>query len=325
MITPPLTDEGAVPVGPASMKAHRLRRLVGFTIGLGLFGAAVWVIARGGADFRSALDAARHAPWWLGAAVVVLPLVNWLLVGTSFWVLQNRYGSVGWREMLALIASAWLLNYLPLRPGMFGRLAYHKHVNQIRYADSARVLVYSVSLTGVSIGLLLVIAILVRFGGAWGWVWCVPAPIVMGAAAIALRPHGPLWWRLATSALLKYLDMMVWIWRYAAAFALIGSPLDFQTALFVAAVSQAAFLIPLAGNGLGIREWGVRAASAVQIGLLADVVNRAAEVTVSLPLGLVGTAWAARRMARLRAERGILARPTPEQAASGGPDPESGR
>lgn len=302
------------------------RGLVGFVVGVALFAAAVWAIASNRGEIDSALQSARQAPWWVVAAVVVLPVVNWLLVGTSFAVLQNRYGPVGLGEMLALIGSAWLLNYLPFKPGMFGRLAYHKHVNGIRYADSARVLVASVSLTAGSIGVLLVIALLVRMSPpAWGWLWCVPVPVLLGIASLVLAPRGPWWWRLALAGLLRYLDTMVWIGRYAAAFAMVGSPLDFQTALFVAAVSQIALLIPLAGNGLGIREWGVRAASAVQIGLLADVINRAAEVAVALPIGVAGSIWAARMLARHRAEAAPEIRTPPEQIVSDQQEPESGR
>ncbi len=277
------------------------RHIAGFALGAALFVAAIWAIASNRGEIDSALESARRAPWWVVAAVVVLPVINWLLVGTSFAVLQNRYGRVGLGEMLALIGSAWLLNYLPFKPGMFGRLAYHKHVNGIRYADSARVLVASVSLTAGSIGVLLVIALLVRMSPpALGWLWCLPVPVLLGIAALVLPRHGPWWWRLALAGLLRYLDTMVWIGRYAAAFAMVGSPLDFQTALFVAAVSQIALLIPLAGNGLGVREWGVRAASAVQIGLLADVINRAAEVAVALPIGLAGSLWAARILSEHR-------------------------
>ena len=288
------------------------RRVAGFTVGVALFAAAIWAIASNRGEIDSALESARRAPWWVVAAVIVLPVINWLLVGTSFAVLQNRYGRVGLGEMLALIGSAWLLNYLPFKPGMFGRLAYHKHVNGIRYADSARVLVASVSLTAGSIGVLLVIALLVRMSPpALGWLWCVPVPVLLGIAALVLASRGPWGWRLALAGLLRYLDTMVWIGRYAAAFAMVGSPLDFQTALFVAAVSQIALLIPLAGNGLGIREWGVRAASAVQIGLLADVINRAAEVAVALPIGLAGSLWAARILAKHRARPVVTHKQSP--------------
>lgn len=303
-MTDATTDDGPVPepVSPVT----RTRRVVGFVIGAGLFAAAVWAIATGGTDFRSAFDAARHAPWWMVTGILLFPLLNWLSVSVSFHVLHNRYGPVGRVEMAALIASAWLLNYLPLKPGMFGRLAYHKKVNGIRFADSARVLVVNIALTGFSIAALMLIALLVRatgseWGWAWGWVWCAPVPAALGAAALVLwhrrERFGDSPWRVAVAAILRFIDMMTWVGRYAASFALIGSPLSFDSAVLVAVVSQVALLIPLAGNGLGLREWGVRAATE-PVGLLADVVNRAAELAVSIPLGLAGSAYAARRLTK---------------------------
>ncbi len=297
MIGPLPSDEGPP---PARSGASRARRVAGFVVGVLLFAAAVWVIARSGADLRASLDAARAAHWAVVASVVGLPVLNWLLISVSFRVLQSRYAPVGWVEMGALIGSAWLLNYLPMKPGMLGRFAYHKHVNGIRYADSARVLVISVGLTALSIGALLLIALLVQVSDpAWGWAWCLPVPVGLALASTLLAPRGPWAWRLAVAGLMRYLDMMVWVGRYAAAFALVGSPLDFRTSVLVAAVSQVALMVPISGNGLGVREWGVRLASS-PIGLLADVVNRAAEVTVALPIGVVGSLWAARRLSRAR-------------------------
>lgn len=316
------------PASPSKTLGKRARGLIGFLVGLTLFAAAVWAISSDEHDLELSWAAARDAHWTLVAAVIVLPVINWLLISLSFRFLQSRYAPVGFGEMSALIASAWLLNYLPLKPGMIGRLAYHKHVNGIRYADSARVILVSVTLSGLSIGVLVGIALLVRFSGpAWGWAWCLPVPVALALAAIALRNRGLWWWRVAAAGLMRYLDMMVWIGRYAASFALIGSPLDFQTALLVAAVSQVALMIPISGNGLGIREWGVRAVTS-PAGLLADVVNRAAELVVSLPIGVVGTIWATRRLTRLknsRPARGRRDASEPEQEPSGGRGDESGR
>ena len=283
---------------PALGRRHRVRAVVGFAIGLALFGAAVWAIASGEHDFRASIEAARHAPWWLVALMLALPIANWLVVSESFRALTCRYAQVGRAEMAGLIGSAWLLNYLPMKPGMFGRLAYHKHVNGVRYADSARVLGFSVSMTGVSLGLLVVVAALVRTGGP-AWVWCTLPAVGLGVAAVALRRRGPWTGRVVYTALLRYIDSMIWVARYAAAFALVGSPLSFADAVAVAAVSQVALLVPISGNGLGVREWGVRLVTS-PVGLLADVVNRAAEVAVALPVGLIGSAWSVRRLRAFR-------------------------
>jgi hypothetical protein len=316
------TDHDAPPAAPRA----RAQRIVGFVVGVALFGAAVWAITHGGADLEASLRAARSAHWSVVALVLGLPVLNWLLVSVAFRVLHSRYAPVGWGEMAALIGSAWLLNYLPLKPGMFGRIAYHKHVNGIRYADSARVIAISVGLSAGSIGALALIALLAGATGGGSWLWCVPVPVGLVALALATASRGPWAWRLAVAGLMRYLDMMVWIARYAAAFALVGIPLDFRTSLFVAVVSQVAIMLPIAGNGLGIREWGVRLATE-PAGLLADVVNRAAELTVSLPIGVAGTVWATRRLGRARRGRtgGRVAGGGIGLDAGGDPSDESGR
>lgn len=293
---------------PAEGPRHRVRTAVGFVIGLGLFGAAVWSIALGDHGFAESWAVARAAPWWLVAALVALPVVNWLLVSESFRVLTCRYAPVGRAEMAGLIASAWLLNYLPMKAGMLGRLAYHKHVNGIRYADSARVLGVSVSLTGVSLGFMIGAGVLMRLGGS-PWVWAGLPALGLLIASVVLRGRGPWFGRVAYAALLRYLDSLVLVARYAVAFALIGVPLSFEDAVLVGIIAQLAFLVPI-GNGLGVREWAVRFAT-LPVGLLADVVNRAAEIAVALPLGLAGTAWSVREMRAHRAEH--------PQKGSGGP------
>ncbi|MCA9299560.1 MAG: hypothetical protein KDA28_10865, partial [Phycisphaerales bacterium] len=100
------------------------RRLIAFAIGLLLIIAALVAVATQRHALRAALDSLGSAPWWMVVLLIVLPLGNLVTVSTSFAVLTNRYGRVGWTEMLALIASAWLLNYLPMRAGMVGRFAY---------------------------------------------------------------------------------------------------------------------------------------------------------------------------------------------------------
>lgn len=282
-------DESAAPARPA-----RARAIIGSLSGLALFAAAIWAIASQRETLASGLDAARHAPWWLVLAVVVLPLANWLVISESFRVLTGRYARVGRAEMAGLIASAWLLNYLPMKPGMLGRIAYHKHVNGVRYADSARVVGFGLLLTGVSLGILIVVALLVRTAGP-AWIWCSVPAMVLGLASIVTRSRGPWAGRLVYGAFLRYLDSMIWVCRYAAAFALVGAPLDFADSVTVAAVSQVALLIPVSGNGLGVREWGVRLVTS-PAGLLADLVNRAAEVAVALPLGIAGSLWSARKL-----------------------------
>jgi uncharacterized membrane-anchored protein len=58
------------------------------------------------------------------------------------------------------------------------------------------------------------------------------------------------------------------------------------------------------GNGLGVREWAVAVAAPVlggyerDAGLAAELVGRAVDVAVAVPLGLLAAAWLIRRVAR---------------------------
>jgi hypothetical protein len=99
----------------------------------------------------------------------------------------------------------------------------------------------------------------------------------------------------------------VWTLRYWVVFAIADSPVTMAQAAAVAAVSQVAMSVPLVGNGLGLREWAVgllRAslpawygvAAASSAGLTADLVNRAAELLVAVPVGLLCAAAVTRRI-----------------------------
>ena len=122
----------------------------------------------------------------------------------------------------------------------------------------------------------------------------------MIVAAVAMprsRPFG-------IAALIRYVEVMLLAVRYQAAFALIGSPVDFSSALTIACVGLVATMIPLTGNGLGLREWAVGVAALIvtpyvlELGLAADLINRIVEALVVAVLGLAAFAWlAARRKA----------------------------
>ena len=106
---------------------------------------------------------------------------------------------------------------------------------------------------------------------------------------------------------LRVADLIVWTLRYWVVFAIADSPVSMAQAAAVAAVSQVAMSVPLVGNGLGLREWAVgllRAslpawygvAAASSAGLTADLVNRAAELLVAVPVGLLCAAAVTRRI-----------------------------
>lgn len=288
------------------------RKLVTFTFGVLMLLAAAWAVVGTEGLIARASASVRGAPWWLIAAAVALPIANWVLVSWSFAVLTRRYGQVGSGEMTALIGAAWLLNYMPVKPGLIGRLAYHKKVNGIALTDSARVLACAILLTGAAL-----VTILAASGvqARMKLEWPMAAAGVGGIGLIVggmLSRWGEHGWRYALAYVARLLDCLVWVVRYLVVYRLVGEPVTVGQAAAIAAVSQMVLLVPVIGNGLGLRELAVGIVGAAlpawygaggpgpqrADGWAADLVNRASELVVALPVGLLCAAWVAGRLGR---------------------------
>ncbi|MEZ6244216.1 MAG: hypothetical protein R3B57_14370 [Phycisphaerales bacterium] len=296
----PEPDETATAAGPRPI----LKRVLGFVVSVSLFALALAAVGIRRDDLAQAATHASHAPAWLVVTLAILPALNLVLIGTSLWFIMARYGRVGLVEMNQLIFTAWLLNFLPMKPGLMGRVAYHKRFNHIRVRDSARALVESMALSAISIGVLLIVALAVR--GAVGTLpvllaTCAPALALVLAAGVASSRWVPVA-RLLAAMALRYLDILVWVARYALIFQLIGADLTLADVVLVTTASQLAQLVPFAGNGLGIREWAVGVVGkasglSMPVALSADLVNRASELVLAVPLGF-GALWAVTRRVR---------------------------
>lgn len=291
------------------------RSIAGFCIGAVLLCAAVWVVWKDRAQLSDAWDRARDADWWLIALLICLPWVSWTLTSVMYCTLMNRHSRrssrqhVGLGEMHAVLASAWLMNYLPARPGMFGRLAYHKVVNDIPFRESVRASIVAIACGIASMLLLTGVTLSANAMGLHG-----PAALILLAApalcaaclAAAVGSKDARRETIARTAWalsVRYLDVLSWMARYVVAYQVLGRPLSLVEAGAFTVVSQIAAMVPLVGNGLGIREWsegllGPRLTNAIpqQLALSAGLLNRAAEVVAALPVGLICGAWVARRM-----------------------------
>ncbi len=298
-------------------KANHSRQTRWFRIGGFIAGALLVVLAIAAAlrqdpdAVRRSFDALGQHPWWFVLLFLALPLLNWLSISTSIWFLLSRFGRLGVAETLGLIGMAWLLNYLPMRPGMVGRIAYHKAVNGISIRHTGQTLIEGTVITAICSGIMLLGAVVLRgVDTALAWSLLIVVPMLAGAvASIALWATKPLTARYCAAGALRVLDMAVWAGRYAMAFAIVGTSIDLPAALVLAVASQVAMLIPIAGNGLGIREWLIGALAAglpaamlggtdanLSQGLTADVLNRFVEVLVAVPLGLMCLGVIVRRL-----------------------------
>ncbi|MCI0630632.1 MAG: hypothetical protein L0Y44_08275 [Phycisphaerales bacterium] len=283
----------------ATSKSKSWWRVAGMIAGALLLGAALYMVWRQ----RETLSAARAAIQSMPTDRLVLYLavaagsvvLNIVLSALLFSALMSRYGKVGLLEMQALIASATLMNYVPLRPGFFGRIAYHRAVNQIAVVDSTKTVLAAAGLSAAIAGYL-ALAVTLSAGVSIDLRLLVALPLaaILIGAAIA---KGSRLWLLAASA--RYAEVLVIAARYLAVFALIGSPIDFRDALAFGCVSMIAGMVPFFGNGLGLREWAIGlvapllTAYQMELGMTADLVNRAVELTVALAAGSIGLVWLA--------------------------------
>jgi hypothetical protein len=300
---------------------RRVAVLLAQGAGLALLVAAVVVVVQQRGELAGAWSAARSAPWPLLAAMLLLPLVNWAITSTIFWALMRGHGRVGLWEMSALIGSAWLLNMLPFKPGLVGRIAYHKAISNIPIRTTLAVTL--IALLSGSAGIMIALGAQVAFDAELRAV--VPrdrlVAIALGVGVLAAAVAGAIavrrGWKeirrhagaLALAVLLRIADTHVWALRYVLAFRLIGHEQPYGVCVVIAGVSQIAGQIPIS---LGFREWvvggsasmlrgtplrGLQGASAAP-GLMADLLCRAVEIACALPVGLISSAWIYRRLAR---------------------------
>jgi hypothetical protein len=271
--------------------ARHLRAAL-MTAGALLLVAAVIAVVLERDVLGQALQAVRRPRAGPALLLVLAVAANVAMTGLLSALLIRRHGLVGHLEMQALVAAATLLNFLPLKPGPLGRIAYHRAFNAIPAALTVRTMLQAAALSAGSAAYM---AGGLAAGGLIGApLWAiVAAPLPLLAAGAAL---GTLrFW--CGAAALRYLEVLVWAVRYHAAFALVGSPVGPGPALALAAVGMITMLVPFLGNGLGVREWAVGVAApyltpyVLAMGLAAELVNRAAEVLVAAVLGGAGMIW----------------------------------
>lgn len=310
-------------------KPRRWLAWVGFALGIGLLAGAIWLILhRDPEALRDLIGRLREAPLWVGVVIVLGPVVNWLLVSSCLWMLLRRHGKLGWGEMNAVVGSAWLLNHLPMRPGLIGRVGYHKLVNGIRVRDAIESTAWSLGLAAVAgvMGLALAFAMPANAGLAQAVLVLSGPVVVLGglAAGAAVFGRTNAGWLLGSLAA-RYADLATWAARYAVVFWLMGLEVSPVQIIVITGVSQVAQLVPIAGGGLGLREWlvaiaagwfaesqnaldaadqsGVMLSGAFDAALGADLINRAAETLVVIPVGLIGSWLVARSVRRVRAAK----------------------
>lgn len=296
-----------------SLRGRRAQWLV-FLLTIVLLLGVVWKLSAGGDWTTLAHSLAAASPIQL-AALVACPVLNLVLTAATFWILTNddrpESPRVSFAEMSGLIVAASVVNLLPIKAGVVGRIAYHKVWNGIPVRQSVRVVIIELLASAVACALLLGVTVASEHAAGPGPMWLAAPLIMLACCGIVLRACRRPAWRAVSAVALQYADMLVWAWRYLACFAVMGRSLSSLQAAALTIVAQATSLLPLGGSSLGLREWAIGlvapslpkwagdpAAASVAQSLSADLLNRAGELLAIVPLGLVAAAWVARRVSR---------------------------
>lgn len=319
-------------------RTGRKARVIACAVGVVLIAAAVWGVARDPGVAHRLWEGVPAWPWWAVPMLIGLPCMNWLLTSAGFYTLTRPRSPISLGEMTALIGSAWVLNFFPLSPGLLGRVAYQRTLHGLSVRTNVRIIAESIFLGWAGVAVVLPVLMLAGRGRLDVALGLIPLSIIGVALLAGLGRHpgrGTLGRAWALTLLLKVADVATWTARYHLVFHLAGTQLTLVQSLGVAVVAQTAMLVPLIGNGLGIREWAVgllgglvpAAAASTAAGLGADLINRAGELLAAIPVGLVCAAG----LARLHRGRKSAARPGAGSPIKTDPvgavqaDPRSGR
>ncbi len=299
-------------------------RIAGLFVGLALFAVAIYFAMREREEFAKALEALRDPPPAAVALVLCSILVGALLTSLLFHILMRRFARIPFWEMAAIIAASTVANYLPLKPGFVGRVAYHRVRHGIRATHTLRTILEAIALSGTVASLFLLSLFALRTLAQHGFTlgghplegeWALLAPSVLGLGVFVPRLR-----TLAQALLVRQGELALWTLRYWAVFRLVGAPIELETAIVLGSVSVIATLVPGISNGLGVREivigilapWISQDSVSTPQAVVAELVHRAAELVVMVPAGLASIYALFRHNTRL-----ALARAATDERADG--------
>ena len=298
--------EGISPHAAAQAKSRRwyawrvLAMVVGFLM---LAGAIVMVVLQRD-TIASALQAMSQPQPGPILLLIGSMLATIFVTGVQFNLLLSRY-RLPMFEMQGLIAGSALLNFLPLKAGLLGRITYHQVVNGIRPLETVQAMLMARGSGLVVIGLT-ALALFIRDladGPLWAYALI---PAVIPGWFLMLRFTRT----AALVVILKYGDLLLMAIRYQCAFILMDESIGFEVCMGLACIGMLAGAIPFLTGGIGLREWLVGwftsiliiMPGALELGLLADLINRGIELLVLIPIGGASVLWLRTRFIRSLSE-----------------------
>lgn len=284
----------------------------GFILGAGLIAWLLWYAARD----PTVWERLRHADPRLVAALLACSAASLVLNGLIFWISVQPIRKLGAGELQWVNVLAALMNYAPVRLGIFVRLAWHLRVDRMRLREIAAwfgSVTYSIL---VPLGAAIV-ASLATGGIGWPFLGLAVVLIVIGgvaAPAVARRPFvsnrcgglervvtdpRALWGAMG----LRSLELCLWAMRMLLTVRILGMDLSPAQSVMLALAGLAVTLNPL--GRLGFREATVAFVAARMVGgdsedLLVRssqlaVLESAGEFAVTLPAGLLAIFMLAKR------------------------------
>ena len=272
-------------------QAKRAARAIGFVVGVVLVGAALIAIVRSAPTLDQLRAVIARPDGWLIAWAVAATVGNLIGASGMFYALVRPFGQITFFEMGKLIAASSVLNYLPMRPGLVGRVVHQEVVNRIPMRRSVLSIVEAAVICAFTVFWLALAVAMIRFTSTRVIGGVVAALPIFCGLAYAM-PQEMRSRRFFEAIFWRWMDLLLWTVRYAVVFEMLGIDLNLESAAAAACIAGAANMIPFIGNGLGVREWAIGLAGpalatwTTDTGLAAELLNRCLDLIVVAPIGI---------------------------------------
>ena len=307
----PSSDQGEHVMPPlATMSAKNTARkiilqITGFALGVALIAWCVWGAAKDPEGWQRLREASSASL----IGLLLCSLASIMISGLTFWIAARPVQTLGVQDQQWINALASMLNYAPVRLGMFVRAAYAIKVDHLRAVElvawfASVAFTFVVALAAITAGTLawiqfgawtffptlIIIAMLGGFSGRWCATLRMVQKRAQGLERLITNPIA-LWGSIA----LHILDLFFATGRVLLSIQILGLQLNLAQACLISMASFAASLNPL--GRLGFREAAVAfTAGALSIGGLAGMENKfqtlaviesAGEALVAIPVGML--------------------------------------
>ena len=294
----------------ATMSAKNTARkiilqITGFALGVALIAWCVWGAAKDPEGWQRLREASSTSL----IGLLLCSLASIMISGLTFWIAARPVQTLGVQDQQWINALASMLNYAPVRLGMFVRAAYAIKVDHLRAVElvawfASVAFTFVVALLAITAGTLawiqfgawtffptlIIIAMLGGFSGRWCATLSMVQKRAQGLERLITNPTA-LWGSIA----LHILDLFFATGRVLLSIQILGLQLNLAQACLISMASFAASLNPL--GRLGFREAAVAfTAGALSIGGLAGMENKfqtlaviesAGEALVAIPVGML--------------------------------------